>query len=358
MTGPDAVIQLAGADTAYTCAADDTLLRAAQRAGLAFPYECNVGSCGNCKFELLEGELATVWAEAPGLSDKDRLRKRHLGCQSRPLSNCVIKLRTHARYAPPHRPQRVAAVLAGRSAITHDIAEFRFTLASALPFEPGQYALLVLPGVVGPRAYSMSNTAMGNTAKSNTAVSNTAISNTVLDDGGKTWHFQVRQVPGGAGSAALFALQPGAAVQIDAPYGMAWLRRDSRRDILCLAGGSGLAPMISIARGAVAEPRLAGRRLHFLYGGRTAADLCGQDMLAALPGYGQRLSWQGFVSMPGEGGKHEVAFVHEAAERVFGPQLKDMEIYFAGPPAMATAVQGMLLQMSVPLEQQHFDAFY
>lgn len=328
-------VRLAGAETAFACDADDTLLRAAQRAGIGFPYECNVGSCGNCKFELVEGELETAWAEAPGLSAKDRERKRHLGCQSRPLSACVIKLRPAERYQPPQRPQRVAATLRARRDITHDIAEFHFTLDSAVRFEPGQYALVQLPGVTGPRAYSMSNTEAD------------------------VWHFQVRQVPGGAGSAALFALQPGARVGIDGPYGMAWLRRDSVRDILCLAGGSGLAPMVSIARGAMAEPRLAGRQLHFIYGGRTAADLCGQDLLAALPGYGERLHWRGFVSTPGgDGAAHEVAFVHEAALRLHGPQLREMEIYFAGPPAMATAVQGMLLAAGVPPQQQHFDQFY
>ena len=332
---PAHLVRLAGADTAFACDADDTLLRAAQRAGIGFPYECNVGSCGNCKFELIEGEVQTAWAEAPGLSAKDRERKRHLGCQTRPLSPCVIKLRPAARYQPPHPPQRVAATLSARREITHDISEFHFTLDTAVPFEPGQYALLQLPGVNGPRAYSMSNTEAG------------------------TWHFQVRRVPGGVGSATLFELQPGARVGIDGPYGMAWLRRDSARDILCLAGGSGLAPMVSIARGAMAEPSLAGRQLHFIYGGRTAADLCGQDMLAALPGYGERLHWRGFISTPtGAGDVHEVAFVHEAALRLHGPQLKEMEIYFAGPEAMATAVQGMLLAAGVPPEQQHFDQFY
>ena len=328
-------VRLAGADTAFVCAEDDTLLRAAQRAGIGFPYECNVGSCGNCKFELLEGEVDAAWAQAPGLSAKDRERRRHLGCQSRPRSDCAIKLRPAERYQPPHRPQRVAATLSARRNITHDIAEFHFVLDTPVGFEPGQYALVQLSGVNGPRAYSMSNTEPG------------------------VWHFQVRQLPDGQGSAALFALQPGARVGIDGPYGMAWLRRDSPRDMLCLAGGSGLAPMVSIARGAMVEPRLAGRQLHFIYGGRTLADLCGQDMLAALPGYGERLHWRGFVSTPGDAiGGHELAYVHDAALRLHGPKLKDMEIYFAGPAAMATAVQGMLLVAGVPPDQQHFDQFY
>lgn len=331
-------IELAGTDTTFDCAADDSLLRAAQRAGIGFPYECNVGSCGNCKFELVEGDLATAWPEAPGWSDKDRQRRRHLGCQSSPLGDCQIKLRPDARYAPVHRPQRFNAVLVQGRDITHDIREFRFELEQARTFEPGQYALARLSGVAGLRAYSMSNTAAD----------------------GRFWEFQVRRLPAGQGSAALFdQLQPGQAIEIDGPYGMAWLRRDAPRDILCLAGGSGLAPMISIARGAFAEPRLAQRRLHFIYGGRTPADLCGLDMLEALPGWAERGSYRAVVSTPQPADSaHETGFVHEAALRLHGAALREMEIYFAGPPVMAQAVQRMLLEAGVPPTQQHFDQFY
>ena len=328
-------VRIAGGELAFDCGADDTLLRAAQRAGLGFPYECNVGSCGNCKFELLEGSLDCAWPAAPGLSEKDRARQRHLGCQSRPTSDCLIKLRPSEHYAPPQRPQRVGATLASRRELTHDISEFRFTLDTPVRFEPGQYALAWLPGVAGPRAYSMSNIEPG------------------------VWDFQVRRVPGGAGSAALFALPPDAGIALDGPYGMAWLRRSAPRDILCLAGGSGLAPMLSIARGAWAEPQLDGRRLHFIYGGRAPADLCGQDLLQALPGWAERGSYRGFVSTPGDDGAvHDVGFVHEAALALHGPALPAMEVYFAGPPAMSTAVQAMLLAAGVPPGQQHFDAFY
>ena len=330
-------IRLAGGDAAFDCSGNDTLLRAAQRAGMGFPYECNVGSCGNCKFELIEGDVDVAWPQAPGLTDKDRQRRRHLGCQTQPRGDCLIKLRTMDRYVPPHRPQRAPAVLQTVLAITHDISEFRFAVDSPFDFEPGQYALAWLPGIEGPRAYSMSNVA----------------------DGRGICHFQVRRVPGGVGSAALFALRPGARIEIDAPYGMAWLRRNAPRDILCLAGGSGLAPMISIARGAIEEPRLADRQVHFIYGGRTAADLCGRDMLQLLPGYGQRLHYSAFISTPqDDDGSHPVGFVHEAAVQLHGERLRDMEIYFAGPPAMANAVQGMLLTAGVPPEQQHFDQFY
>ena len=341
MTTPDHRVRLAGSEVTFGCAADDTLLRAGQRAGLGFPYECNVGSCGTCRFELVEGEVQMLWAEAPGLSENDRKRNRYLGCQSRPLGDCTIKLRLGARYAPPHRPQRFKAVLERTRALTHDMSEFRFALDKPRSFEPGQYALAYLPGVTGARAYSMSNT----------------------PDDASAWEFVVRRTPGGVGSAALFDdLPAGQDIVIDGPYGMAWLRRDAPRDILCLAGGSGLAPMLSIARGAMAEPKLAGRKLHFLYGGRTPADVCGQDLLAELPGWGERLSYVPAISpLPGgsaEGWSGPVGYLHEVALERFGAQLPEFEIYFAGPPAMALAVQRMLVDAKVPSDQVHFDQFY
>jgi toluene monooxygenase electron transfer component len=341
MTSSDYRIRLAGSEVSFGCAADDILLRAAHREGLGFPYECNVGSCGTCRFELVEGEVKRQWEEAPGLNENDRKRKRYLGCQARPLGDCVIKLRLGARYAPPHRPRRMKALLERRWPLTHDMSEFRFVLDAAQQFEPGQYALAYLPGVPGARAYSMSNTA----------------------DEGRVWEFVVRRTLDGVGSAALFDQLPvGHSIEIDGPYGMAWLRRDAPRDILCLAGGSGLAPMLSIARGAMSEPKLASRKLHFLYGGRAPADVCGESLLRELPGWGERLRYHPAISpLPGgtsEGWSGDVGYLHEVALERFGAQLPEFEIYFAGPPAMAMAVQRMLVDAKVPSDQVHFDQFY
>jgi toluene monooxygenase electron transfer component len=341
MNAPENLVRVAGSETSFACESDDTLLRAGQRAGLGFPYECNVGSCGTCRFELVEGQVQVQWADAPGLSDKDRQRKRYLGCQTRPVGDCTIKLRLDPRYAPPHQPQRLGAVLERSRPLTHDMSEFRFVLDQPANFEPGQYALAYLPGVTGARAYSMSNTA----------------------GDGRVWEFVVRRQPGGEGSRVLFDDLPvGGRIRIDGPYGMAWLRRDIARDILCLAGGSGLAPMLSIARAAMTEPQLASRKLHFLYGGRTPADVCGEDLLQELPGWGERLGYHPAIS-PVPGGTSEswsgaVGYLHEVALERFGAQLSEMEIYFAGPPAMATAVQRMLLDAKVPPGQVHFDQFY
>ena len=61
-------IALADSQEHFSCAADDTIMRAALRAGIGMPYECNVGSCGTCKIELVSGEVESNWPEAPALT--------------------------------------------------------------------------------------------------------------------------------------------------------------------------------------------------------------------------------------------------------------------------------------------------
>ena len=341
------LIQLAGSDQSFPCADNDTLLRAALRSGIAFPYECNVGSCGNCKFELIEGEMSSCWPQAPGLSDKDRARNRALGCQSKPSGPLQIKLRTSDIYAPQHRPVRTAATFISSRSITHDLSEFKFETATPVAFLSGQYALVQMPGIAGPRAYSMSNVGLIEGHK----------------QVGQLMEFQVRRVPGGHGSAHLFdQLAPGAQVEIDGPYGMAYLREDIERDILCVAGGSGLAPMVSIARGTFNSPKMNARKLHFYYGARSLQDVCGLDMLQALPDWDSRGHYQAVISGEPDNtnlpSPHLRGFAHDAVAQSFGEALQHMEIYFAGPALMGQSLLKTLIDLKVPMDQVHFDQFY
>lgn len=325
---------------AFSCAEDDTLLRAGLRAGLGLPYECNAGSCGTCKIELLEGEIRSLRPDAPGLGERDRARNRVLACQAQPASDCRIKVRLRPENVPAHRPARFRATLEAARDLTHDMREFRFRAAAGSPgFLPGQYALFYLPGLEVPRTYSMSN----------------------VDDGSGAWEFIVRRVPGGVGTVALFDKVPvGGELELDGPYGLAYLRTESPRDIIAIAGGSGLAPVLSIARAATAAPALAEREIHIFYGARTSRDLCGETELCALPGFGSRLHFHAVLSsaQDEEGWKGPTGFVHDHARAFIGERWAEFEYYFAGPPAMAEAVQKMLIEKRVPFPQVHFDSFY
>ena len=321
-------------------AQEDSLLRGALRAGVGLPHECSVGGCGACRFELLSGTLQTLWPEAPGLSERDRRRGKHLACQSRPDGDCTVKLRCDETYQLRHPPLRRAVRLVERQALTHDLCEFSFALPEQARFSAGQYALLYLPGVMGARAYSMSNAPQAE------------------GQGDAVWCFVVRRTPTGNGSRALFEqLHVGDTVELDGPYGHAYLRETLPRPVVCIGGGSGLAPMVSIARAALAEPGIP--QVHFFYGGRSQADLGAirlMDDLADQP----RLRLTIALSAPEAEPAWEGAtgFIHTQLESRLDQPLTDYEYYFAGPPAMADAVQTLLLHThQVPFAQIHFDRF-
>ncbi len=97
----------------------------------------------------------------------------------------------------------------------------------------------------------------------------------------------------------------------------------------------------------------------FFFGARTRPDLCAEEALAALPGFGTKLRLHQVLS-------EEVradwtgprGFVHDEVRRCLGASLPEREIYFAGPPAMADAVQTLLMvECRVPYGQVHFDRF-
>ena len=146
-------ITLADSGLRFECPTDDTITRAGLRAGLGMPYECNVGCCGTCKVELVEGAVEPLWAEAPALTERDRGKGRVLGCQSRPKSDCTIKVRLSELPPDASRPRRFKACLTAIRDLTHDIREFQFSAGESAAFLPGQYVLFSLPGIPGPEKY-------------------------------------------------------------------------------------------------------------------------------------------------------------------------------------------------------------
>lgn len=315
----------------FDCGPGDTILRAALRAGLGMSYSCNTGSCGNCRFELLDGAVTHLRADAPAWGERDLKRNRWLGCQSAPEGDCRIRFRADAAAVSRDRPMRRRGRLVGAEPITRDITEFAFEIDGPDGFRPGQYALVYAPGVDGGRPYSMSNL-----------------------PGEGVWRFMVKRVPGGAVTGHLFdAARPGDRLSLDGPYGTAWLRQDSRRDLILMAGGSGLSPMVSIARAAAGECLPEGRNLHFFYGCRSEADLFDPALLGFLPA-----GFAPVLSEPGPGWAGKAGLLHEVVASELGPRLSDLEVYFAGPAAMSAAVQKMAHEAGLPRGQLHFDEFY
>jgi len=314
---------------------EDTLLRGALRAGWDWPYECSVGGCGSCRFELLEGQTEELWLRAPGLSARDRQRGKRLACQTRVTGDLRVRVRLGSAPPPAHVPRRSSARLVQVQPLTHDLAEFTFATDLAAGFVPGQYALLYLPDVVGARAYSMSN----------------------LSNDLGLWQFIVKRVSGGSGSKALFErVGVGQAIDIDGPYGHAGLKDDTGRDLVCIAGGSGLGPMLSIARGALAARD--GRRVHLYVGLRSQSDLGGLEVLQDMVCDRLAVTTVLSAALPEPRWDGATGFVHEAVEQSTPAPFSRFDFYLAGPPPMVEAAQAMLMQRhKVHPGQIRFDRF-
>jgi len=334
-------ITVAGDGGCFPAAAEDTILSAALRAGIGIPYECSSGGCGSCKVELCSGTVFLRYPESPGLKARDFERGKRLACMSLPQRDCVIRFREDVDARPRVKPIRRGARLLARIPLTHDLWEFRFILEGSPRFLAGQYALLHLPGIMGGRAFSMSN----------------------RPDGENVWAFQIKRVPGGHATGILFdELHLGDQIEIDGPYSTAYLHIDEPRDIVCVAGGSGLAPVLSIARTALADRRFPSRKIHFFYGGRTMRDMIDP---AALGLDDERVQFVPVVSDADEtGGAAQTltlasGLVHEQVGVRLSEPYSAYEFYLAGPPLMVEAARRLLLlEKSVPVHQVHYDRFF
>ena len=337
----DFSIEIDDLDVRIGCAGDDTVLRAALRAGVAFPYECNSGGCGSCKFELISGAVDNLWEDAPGRSLRDVKRGRLLACQCVPTRDCRIKVRLSVDESIAIRPRRRKALLTEIVPLTPDMSEFCFQDDAPAQFLPGQYVLMDLPGVTGSRGYSMSN----------------------LPNQHGEWRFIVKRAVAGKGTTYLFdELKPGERVSFDGPYGLAYLRPDVARDIVCIGGGSGLSPMLSIAAAAVREPSLNDRNVLLFYGGRGPADICTPKLISRDKELAERVTCYNAISDPlkNRDGAWDGAccFIHELVASELD-SLPQYEFYFCGPPPMTDAIARMLvLEHQVPTGHMHFDRFY
>lgn len=316
----------------FDCPVDETIMRAAVRAGIGFPYSCNVGSCGNCRFELIEGDVRHLRADAPAWSERDLKRNRWLGCQAAPIGDCTIKFRADDKFGSGPAPLCRKGRLVGTQDITRDIRAFDFEVDQAPDFIAGQYALLSTAGIEGGRPYSFSNLPASN-----------------------IWTFMIKKVPGGKLTAFLFDdIKPGDEIDLDGPWGIATFDPTAPRDVVLIAGGSGLSPMVSIAHRFASAPEMKGRKLHFYYGARQSRDLFAPDILPAAP----EIHLVNVLSEPDEAWKGQAGFVHKAVEADLGPRLANHEIYFAGPAVMSAEIQRMAHVAGVPMTQLHFDEFY
>ena len=332
----------------FACEPGEKILHAGLRHGVELPYECATGTCGTCKATLLGGQVESEWPEAPGgryLKSAGEL----LMCQSVARDACQLEVAISLKAPEPHvpSPRALAGVVRSPRRLTHDVVAFDLDLDEPIDFEAGQFALLTVPGIRGARAYSMVN----------------------FDHRAGRLSFVVKKKPGGAVSEWLFGPSvKGARLAIFAPVGHATFRPDIRKHILCIAGGSGIAGMMSILARACSADHFAGWDGHVFFGVRTVRDAFFLDELEAF-----RARYPGRLATTVALSDQEVppalaaaypgfAFAEGLVHAVAGERMKgrfaDIRAYVAGPPPMVDASLRLLLREGrLPPADIRYDKF-
>jgi ferredoxin-NAD(P)+ reductase (naphthalene dioxygenase ferredoxin-specific) len=230
-------------------------------------------------------------------------------------------------------PARVAkATVAGIEAMSHDIRRLRLSTSKPLAYSPGQYSQLQFtPDHLRP--YSMAGL-----------------------PGGNELEFHVRLMPQGRVTGYIeHTLKVGDAVRVSGPLGTAYLRRKHEGPMLCVAGSTGLAPILSIVRGAVAEDME--NPIHLYFGVRSPRDIYGLAWLEQLRNEHAHLHVHVVVASGADPRKHRAGLVTDAIEA----DLKDLtgwRAYLCGSPPMVEAATLLTKRLGLPPERIHADAFY
>lgn len=326
------------AGRSFTVTGSQSILEAALAQGIAFPHSCTVGTCGSCKCRLVSGKIREITNFAYVLEAEELRGGIILACQAAARSDVTLDV-SGLSDKRLHAASDYTGTISALQDLTHDIKRVTVTLDRPLAFDAGQYAQLSVEDVWGARAYSFASAPVAG--------------------GARSVEFFIRHVPGGMFTDLLFnGGLAGKTLKVHGPAGNFWLR-DSRAPLIGIAGGSGLAPLLSMLSDAAA--RNVARPCVLLFGARTQADLYVRDEIAAL---GQR--WNGaFTFVP--------VLSHEAAnsdwrgerglvtERIAahagsfaGP---DAEAYLCGPPAMIDAALPVLGNLGFAAGNLHFDKF-
>ena len=224
----------------FACGRDELILDAGLAAGLGLPHNCRGGACGTCKSEVLEGEVDHGWVMSFAISDEEKVAGRCLICQSRPLSaRLVIRplLPMAAAEETPPPPIETSSSVVAAEALTPSVRRLVIALPPGVRFRflAGQHVEIRTEGVAKPRTYSIASAPDQDGAPPEGLL-----------------EFFISRHEGGRASGWLHAPERlGAPLTIHGPYGTFHLPGKADGPVLCLAGGSGLAPILSIARRAL-----------------------------------------------------------------------------------------------------------
>jgi len=287
------------------------LVEAAAADGLTLLTDCSNGQCGTCTGQLCSGTVRLEEYDRAVLPDGDREAGSILPCVSSVDGPCVIELPYDFSEASAEEQPPISGRIAGITKVAEETMQLEIDIESPLVFEPGQYVRMRPPGQEQWRSYSMAS-----------------------PSGHTRLVFYVRLVKGGMFSDWLSdSAEVGGEIELSVPRGSFFLR-DEERPRLFVAGGTGLAPFLSMLASIADDPARQRHSTTLLVGVRTAGHLFATDQLDAcrvrLPNL--------YISLAAETGQANGCRPGYATDLIAGLGLDPRtRVYLCGPPPMVDA---------------------
>ncbi|MCL1606321.1 MULTISPECIES: NADH:ubiquinone reductase (Na(+)-transporting) subunit F [Mediterranea] len=368
-----------------------TLLNTLAVNGIYLSSACGgKGSCGQCKCQVIEGGGEILPSELPHFNRKQRQDHWRLGCQVKLKGDMSIKV-----------PDSVMGVKEWECEVisNKNVATFIKEFIVALPpgehmdFIPGSYAQIKIPtysmdydkdidkdligkeylpswekfGLFGlkckndeptVRAYSMANYP----AEGDRIMLTVRIATPPFKPKPQVGFMDV--MPGIA-SSYIFTLKPGDKVTMSGPYGDFHPIFDSKREMMWIGGGAGMAPLRAQIMHMLRTLHTTDRKMSYFYGARALNEVFYLEDFLQLERDFPNFSFHLALDRPdpaadAAGVKYTPGFVHQV---IYDTYLKDheapedIEYYMCGPGPMSKAVEGMLDSLGVPMKNLMFDNF-
>ena len=320
----------------FAVAPGETILAAALRQGIGLPYGCRNGACGACKGVLRSGEVAYDEYQERALHDSEKAAGKALTCCTHPLTDIVFEVRelSGARdLAIRTMPARVEKV----EKPAEDVALLFLKLPTGerLQFLAGQYIDILLKNGKR-RSFSMAN----------------APHNDALIE------LHVRKSPGGAFSNFVFdEMKERAILRFEGPLGTFYLREDSDKPMIFVAGGTGFAPIKAIVEHAFHFDE--DRPIVMYWGVRSLRDLYMPDLPLQWQRDHPSFTYIPVLSdpLPEDGWQGRTGFVHQAVLDDFA-DLSGYQVYACGAPGMTdVAKKTFVEERKLPEDEFYSDAF-
>ena len=293
----------------------ETLLDGGLREGIALPFDCRNGGCGECKATLCSGAVEFGPYQPGVLSAAERAAGKILPCV------CTAREDLELEYVPAASPGAAAVREWGASVETMrrlapDVMQVILKLEDGerIAFYAGQYINILLEGGA-KRSFSFATAPAVN----------------------ERIELHIRRIPGGRYTTHVFErMRPGDRLRFEGPLGSFFLREHSEKPMIFVAGSTGFAPVKSMLE--YAFSRGVERRMALYWGVRRPADLYFGDLPAKWAREHANFSFVPVISHPAaeDAWAGRTGPVHEAILADFG-DLSGYQVYACGSAAMVQA---------------------